>query len=432
VTDKATASRPPVVLIAALFAASLGLAYASRLGEPRSAPIAVDAPAERAVDQTIHRSAQYLVRHCDADGRFTYRLHLTPSRTAAPKYNALRHAGAIYALSMAHEEEADEAVLATMIRASSYLSSRFVGPVPGEPDLAAVWSYVELTNQEPPDIAKLGGAGLTLIALTQVERAAPGTTKLDTLQRIGRFVLWMQKEDGSFYSKLDPARGRDDRWTSLYYPGEAALGLMLLHRLDPDPAWAKGAGKALAHLERTRRGQTVVPPDHWALLATGALLPIVERETPERQEQELGVTADALTSHAAQIAESMLSESRPPADHAELGGSFTDDGRTTPTATRMEGLIAAHGYLPDQHDSLRREIAAQAHASIGFLLRAHVAGGKHAGAMPRAIAEIEGSDEETNRFNFRADEVRIDYVQHALSACIQYRRTWGISTQSGT
>lgn len=414
-----------MVLIVALVAISVGLAYASRQYTLGPAPVAVAAPAERAVDQAIDRSAQYLVRHCDAEGRFTYRLHLSPDRSAAPKYNALRHAGAIYALSMAHEEAPDEAIRAAMVRAAGYLTERFVAPVPGQPDLEAVWSYVELTNQDPPDIAKLGGAGLALIALTQVEHAAPGTTPLERLQRIGRFVLWMQKEDGSFYSKLDPTYGRDDRWTSLYYPGEAALGLVLLHRLDPNPAWAQGAARALAYLERSRRGQTMVPADHWALLATEALLPVLESGDVETE-----VNAETLTSHAVQIARSMLAESRPAADDPELGGSFTDDGRTTPTATRLEGLIAAHGFLGDREADLRRSIEAQAVASIGFLLRAHVRDGEHVGAMPRALTEIEGEDEDTRRFNSRADEVRIDYVQHALSALIQYRRRWGAQIAS--
>ena len=57
----------------------------------------------------------------------------------------------------------------------------------------------------------------------------------------------MQKEDGTFYSKYIPAEGgRSVRWTSLYYPGEAALGLLMLYEKDPSAAWIQAAANAIA------------------------------------------------------------------------------------------------------------------------------------------------------------------------------------------
>ena len=58
----------------------------------------------------------------------------------------------------------------------------------------------------------------------------------------------------------------------MYYPGEAALGLLMLYDLDRDDRWFHGAAKALAYLAEVRKGETDVPADHWALLATAKLL----------------------------------------------------------------------------------------------------------------------------------------------------------------
>ena len=85
----------------------------------------------------------------------------------------------------------------------------------------------------------------------------------------------MQKPNGSFYSKYIPTEGgRWDKWKSLYYPGEAALGLLMLYELDPSPLWLKAAVDALVYLASSRAHKTEVEADHWVLLAAAKLLSI--------------------------------------------------------------------------------------------------------------------------------------------------------------
>ena len=100
-------------------------------------------------------------------------------------------------------------------------------------------------------------------------------------------------------------------------------------------------------------------------------------------------------------------------------GAFTEDGRTTPAATRLEGLLAALTFLPPD-DALGLRIESAVHRGIAFLLRAQVKRGEFAGAIPRAIDQLPSTDPSAVKFNRRASEVRIDYVQHALSAMTQY------------
>ena len=93
--------------------------------------------------------------------------------------------------------------------------------------------------------------------------------------------------------------GRDDSWTSLYYPGEAALGLLMLYEKDPSLIWLQAAADSIAYLARMREGKKLVEADHWALLATAKLLPLYDRCRPPLPKK-------AIERHAAQICESIL------------------------------------------------------------------------------------------------------------------------------
>lgn len=383
----------------------------------RAAPVATAPPAPREqspLQVAIDLAAGYLTRACHLNGRFNYRINLDPDITPKPSYNVLRHAGAIYALTSHQQRWPRPEVQAAILRATRYLQDGFIAPLPENGSLSAVWS-----NDVNKGLleAKLGGAGLALVALHGVEQIAPGTCDLARQQAIGDFIIYLQKDDGSFYSKyFAEGTGRSDAWTSLYYPGEAALGLLLLRHRDPAGKWQDAATDALAYLARLRQGRTKVAPDHWALLATAQLLGGWDDAAPRGR---LGVTRDQLIDHGAQICESMLRTGRPHPLGSPLRGSFGGDGRTTPVATRIEGLLAALTFLPERHGALRGRIRAAAKEGIAFLLRAQVTEGPHRGAIPRAI-ERRGDQPADSPFNRRATEVRIDYVQHALSAWIQY------------
>jgi len=358
--------------------------------------------------QSIHRAAAYLVRACGEDGRFVYEAHLDPSVTVEPKYNILRHAGAIYALGMYHQDHPGAATRAAMLRAGEFLRREAIAPVPGKDDLLAVWSDPRFNHTGAPRQAKLGATGLGLVALLSIERVEPGFTSRDDLRRLGRFVLWMQKEDGSFYSKYFPGgAGRDDSWTSLYYPGEAALGLLMLHEHDPSPKWQQAAAGAIAYLARMRRARREVEADHWALLATATLLDLDDKH-------QIGIDREAAVAHAVQVCRSILDARPRYALSPATAGCLTHDGRTCPTATRVEGLVAALAFLPPEQAALRDRIASAATEAAAFLRRVQIQQPPYSGGIPAAAG---GS-----RAGSRAGEIRVDYVQHALSAMIQIDR----------
>ena len=370
--------------------------------------------------ESIALSAQYLIRAIQDNGRFTYRINLNPSITHKPRYNVLRHAGTMYALGMYHDLTMNDEAKSALQSAGKFLRYHCIAPVAEENGLLAVWSRPELNGTDAAVQAKLGGSGLGLVGLLSLEKASPGTTSLDDLRGLGRFILFMQKEDGSFYSKYIPSKGgRRDNWTSLYYPGEAALGLIMLHGHDPNPHWLEGATKALIYLARTREDQDEVPADHWALLASAQLMTLY-RDTLSDVEQSM------LLRHTIQISERILSQQVSLTDSALLLGGFTKDSRTTPTATRLEGLLAALEVIPNRNTKIRKRITKSVQRGMVFLTNAQVLTGEHAGAMPRAIRQLpDDGTSKVKSFNRRATEVRIDYVQHALSAMIQYVDAFG-------
>jgi len=138
------------------------------------------------------------------------------------------------------------------------------------------------------------------------------------------------------------------------------------------------------------------------------------------------VEQDFLLRHTIQISEAILGQQVSLTDSALLLGGFTKDGRTTPTATRLEGLLAALEVIPNRNTKIRKRITKSVQRGMVFLTNAQVLTGEHAGAMPRAIRQLpDDGTSKVKSFNRRATEVRIDYVQHALSAMIQYVDAFG-------
>lgn len=359
--------------------------------------------------------ASFLERCIQDDGSFVYRISLNPEVALARQYNVLRHAGTMYALADHQAVRPDPRRLELLRRAAGYLRDRCMGPVPGvEGDLWAVWSRPE-TGEVSHLQAKLGAAGISLVGLLALERVAPGETALEPLRRLARFVTFMQRPDGSFYSKYHPEHGYEQRWVSLYYPGEAALGMTMLYERDPQQAWLETAARALAYLAASREGRQQVEADHWALLATARLMVLYDdlRAPPAPPE--------AIIAHGAQVCRSIMATAAEHPPGSPLHGCFTADGRTTPTSTRLEGLLAALSFLPAEHEELRREITGFVERGCAFLLRTRVASGLYQGAVPRAL--VVGPDGGVQAAPpDRNSEVRIDYVQHALSALLEWEQ----------
>jgi hypothetical protein len=327
-------------------------------------------------------------------GKFTYAIE-THTGERASSYNIVRHAGAVYALAMLNRATPDQKAVDAMVRAAAFMRQNYIGPGP-HPGQMVVWSEPNGPHSE----AELGATGLGLVALTEVREVAPKSVPSEELQALGRFALFLQRDDGSFVSKYSTETGPED-WDSMYYPGETALGLIGLYEIDHSRQWLDAAAKALAYLAKSRAKLSPVPPDHWALIAMARLLPYCGKSS-------CPVSREELLAYANQVCNSIMHDQLRNSV-APMDGAFDATGLTASVATRMEGVLAALEFLPK--DEFRAKVEAAAGRGISFLLRAQIKSGPYAGGVPRTfLAGAPGTS-----------EIRIDCVQHALSAWLRYQ-----------
>ena len=360
---------------------------------------AAPAPSRTEVSRAIAAAAGYLERACGPDGRFAYRINLGTGKETT-SYNIVRHAGAMYALATLNRSQPDPQAADAILRAASFLRQNYIGPGV-RPGQLVVWSAPLPRRSD----AELGATGLGLVALTAAYEIEPKSVPIEQLQALGRFLLFLQRNDGSFISKYRVETGPLLDRESLYYPGEAALGLVALYEADHSRQWLAAAAKALSYLAKSRAGLSTVPADHWALIATAKLLPYCEQNVCPTSHKEL-------VQHAIQICNSILREQITNPVPPSLDGAFDPTGRTAPAATRLEGLLAALEFLPRESGDLRGQIETAAGRGIPFLLRAQITSGPYAGGMPGALGD--GAKD--------ASEIRVDYVQHALCAWLRYQQ----------
>jgi len=386
----------------------------------------VAAPSVAELNKSIDFAAQYLQQSCDRNGRFVYLRHRDRYVYYGKKYNLLRHAGTMYALADYYKRKPSKERADLLVRTAGFLGN-FIGPLTqAGADTRAILTFPGRMGSGPrgaSPFAKLGGSGLGLVALTAVESIIPGTVPLEDLRGLGHFIRFMQTPAGRFYSKYYPDKGYETNWISLYYPGEACLGLLMLYDLDPDPRWLDAAARGLGFLARTRKGARNVPADHWALIATEKLLPKLTEvvDSPVSQQD--------LIDHATQILKVVLSQQKTKWRDPDLIGSFFNDARTTPAATRLEGILAALRFLPENMPELRTRLEHASEIGVAFLVRHQIREGALKGGIPRAAHPLRKS-KKNKAFNKRVGEVRIDYVQHALSAMMGYQEL--VSRQSKT
>ncbi|MFW6059245.1 MAG: hypothetical protein ACODAQ_03635 [Phycisphaeraceae bacterium] len=341
---------------------------------------------------------EYAMNATMAQGRFVYLYD--PQRDAVePGYNMLRHAGTVYSMFQLYEASPNERLRRDALRALDYMHRRIVVDERNDETVAYLLD---------DDDAKLGGNGLALLATTEYMRVTGEPRRLWEAQRMAAWIAQLQQPSGEFRPHIiEMPEGEAREFTSLYYPGEAMLGLVRLHAIDGDERWLDVAARAADWLIASRRDvpDDELPHDCWFLLALDEL----HRLRPKAH----------YVAHARRLAR-VLVDAQVRAETApvpEWIGGFNRPPRPSPTSTRTEALCAAYRLLRDhgEADEPLDEIRATIERGVRFQLRMQYTREQARGARrPRLVAGGFPA-------SFEESMIRIDYVQHNISSFLALR-----------
>jgi len=193
--------------------------------------------------------------------------------------------------------------------------------------------------------------------------------------------------------------------TLVVHPQTVSYRLARLNALDGDDAWLDAAEKGARWLIEVRDAevpQERLNHDHWLLYALNDL----HRKRPK----------DIYPAHARRIVDAILAMQNLEPDLPDWRGSYYRPRRSTPTATRTEGLCAAWRLERDHGDEARAErILAAIQAGVEFQLQMQF--GPESSLYLDDPARVEGGF----RKSLTDYSIRIDYVQHNISALLAYR-----------
>jgi hypothetical protein len=388
--EAAEEGRPPIVLM-------------------RGVPLHPKELSPDALISGVRAGAEYLARSIDERGAFAYLYD--PTRDEVDRsYELLRHAGAIFALMEAYEELQVPAWKDKAKLAIGYLKSRLVTTADG--------SY--FTSVPDEEQQKVGACGLGLIALSQYERATGDRSLVPTMRDLARFILHQQYPDGHLRQNADLVREggsvgeAEVKKEVYYYAGEATLGLVRMHAIEPQAEWIGAARKAADYLVNVRDANDDLQhqiQDHWLSYALHDLY-VLDHEA-------------RYATHAHKIAEAiaLAEKTSKDAPHPDYVGAFYEQGETAPTSARLEAVASTMqlARFMGTDEAPMRQIGMQlACFTRGQQLDADSA--YFAKNPARAIGGV--------RRGLLRSDVRIDFVQHAMSGWLRLARllrdpAWG-------
>ncbi|NER52521.1 MAG: hypothetical protein F6J92_38965 [Symploca sp. SIO1A3] len=336
---------------------------------------------------------QYLSRALSSEGKFVY--NYRPKKDEVPdKYNILRHAGTIYAMLELYEVTRETELLQGAQRGINYLLP-LIQPYPTALDNASC--VVE------KGYIKLGGNALAAIALAKYIELTNDQQYLPIILSLGRWIQTVQSKTGKFLvHKQSYPEGIVSEFVSDYYPGEAILAMMRIYTLDSKATWLDAAEAAAKYLIKVRDGNlrdSQLTQDHWLLYGLNELYR--HRANP------------LYLNHALRLANSIIQSQNCRPQELDWQGSFSQPPRSTPTATRMEGLYAAYQLAKDfGHQEEAQAIFEAMQLGVAFQLQTQYRA-ESVMYLPNPQRALGGFHRSLTNF-----EIRIDYVQHNISSIL--------------
>ena len=376
-------------------------------------------------------ASDYLMSSISADGKIRYR-YKTVSDKDSSSYNLLRHGGTTYSLLQVYDRTRFEPYLRASVQAMHYLfdncdSDQRTGPwfSADHPDFGdSLYIVSPATAGAPDGMVKLGGAGLALVMIDQyVEATGDTETYREQAMGLARFLVASQKQDGEFiyYPPRFPGGPLTSHDDSPYYPGEAIFGLVRLYSWDRNPLWLETGVRGADWLIDERdagKGPSSLANDHWLMLGLSYLYLYTEDSR--------------YLDHSLALCRAVEHQYRKNEKHwaefPDFRGGYYNPPRSTPAATRGEGLGAVletcHlagqdcGWIEELlEETVRHEMLSQYDPDMSFWMRNPTLafGGWNGGLLDM--------------------DVRNDFVQHNMSSVLGLervqRRSEGVTLPGG-
>jgi AMMECR1 domain-containing protein len=356
----------------------------------------------------------YLVRIQKASGQYEYLYDALLDGFPGDHYNIIRHAGTAVSLFDLYRATKDRRYLLSAVHAVDYLKTRFQpapaslepGPGPAEADSASPTKKSSSSGPGAPAIyvldydgkSRLGANGLALLALTREMRLAPRHGDASAAKGLAKAIIAMQRPDGSldmYYRAGDD----DEEGYSLYYPGEAMLGLIEVYRLSPDPKLLVAVTRGADYLISSQRHLASLPPDAWF----EQTLEVLHGINGSRKYSD----------HAIDLALSMIKEQYTSAAPAGFEGAISPGiPRSTPAGSRAEGNLAAYRLARSLGDERAPQILSAIKSSAAFQISQQF-NAENSFFLPDPTRAAGGFHE-----SIVSMRVRIDYVQHNISSLL--------------
>ena len=205
---------------------------------------------EAKLNEIIKNASQRLINMEEENGKYIYGF-TTNTAEVMNDYNILRHAGTTGSQILAYNENSNDELKKHIEQAIEYLLNTYM------------ISYNENLNHikmiEEDEIV-LGGDALTLLMLAEYENTFKENKYIDICNKIANGILSMQNNDGSFNHSYNLDLTLNEKTITVFYDGEAIYSLMKLYKILPREDIYEAVTKAIDFFIENNY---VKYADHW-------------------------------------------------------------------------------------------------------------------------------------------------------------------------
>lgn len=406
-------------------------------------PVGPEVQTRTQYTKALALAADWLVDNQKDDGQFMYSYF--PEKDRDPEQrNIVRHGLAAYGLAMAYEFDQRASTREAAVRALEYMfeHTRW-GEGPPAPDgstgPADEWqgkpiprgmAYVRYTDADKNGpIGKMGTVASAVFTLTQLAGTDPMPPEWRRiLLGYGEFLLFMQKDDGSFHHYYCTSNHSYYGTETTIYPGEILLAISRIYGATGDEKYAEAFERGTRFYDRWWKSVsqqrlpdgTYTDPVRvdlvqfvpWISMAMADMYPRVVQSAPRRARDYARFGIDA----SAWIAEEYQFDDARSFFPDYLGGYYkmATELPAMHGCVYTEGTAAAYELARLTGDRRRAQLHRATILGCRFAIQQIVAPGVSDFWMPNPSRAHGGV-----RYSLNGNKLRIDYSYHSMSAIYQ-------------